>query len=290
MKHTTPGREWPWLQTDLLLTDPDRCDSVLANHLSPRMRHAATQGVLAAWFFVRKRPWIRLRYQPTARTLPADVRQHLLAITTALQTEGHVSHGVHQIYEPEQFAFGGRSGMALAHRHFTADTACTTAYLAHVIAEPDRDRRREITLLLSSALMHAAGQERFEQGDIWAQVAQSRGIPSSVLSQPSASAETMTRFLIVDPDHAVSQLGPPLADTATSWLEAFRTTGTALRELKDGGQLERGIRAVLAHWLIFHWNRLGLDIRTQAQLATAAAQNIFADPSERAATTQGIPR
>jgi hypothetical protein len=35
--------------------------------------------------------------------------------------------------------------------------------------------------------------------------------------------------------------------------------------------VSRGLRAVLAHVVIFHWNRLGLPAVTQATLARAAA-------------------
>ena len=36
------------------------------------------------------------------------------------------------------------------------------------------------------------------------------------------------------------------------------------------GTLDRGLRDVLAHHVIFHWNRLGLPASTQATLARSA--------------------
>jgi thiopeptide-type bacteriocin biosynthesis protein len=48
------------------------------------------------------------------------------------------------------------------------------------------------------------------------------------------------------------------------WLTAFRNTGTTLKDLSHDGTLTRGIRAVTAHHILFHWNRLGLSLNPKA--------------------------
>jgi thiopeptide-type bacteriocin biosynthesis protein len=68
-----------------------------------------------------------------------------------------------------------------------------------------------------------------------------------------------------------------LAGIAT-WINGFHTAGMALNDLNLHGHLDRGLRAVLAHHVLFHWNRLGLPYDTQSTLAHAARQAVFAEP------------
>lgn len=61
------------------------------------------------------------------------------------------------------------------------------------------------------------------------------------------------------------------AGFATPWRAAFQDAGRRYCAAASAGTLNRGLRAVLAHTVIFHWNRLGLPAPTQAALARAAA-------------------
>src|SRR5699024_9648552 len=63
--------------------------------------------------------------------------------------------------------------------------------------------------------------------------------------------------------------------TFTSWAHAFHDTGRTLAYLNSRGTLQRGLRSILAHHVIFHWNRFGLDTRTQGILAHEAAARIL---------------
>jgi protein-L-isoaspartate(D-aspartate) O-methyltransferase len=56
---------------------------------------------------------------------------------------------------------------------------------------------------------------------------------------------------------------------------AFQHTGRALADLTQHGTLTRGLRAVLAHHLLFTFNRLGVSAEHQRLLATAASQAVF---------------
>ncbi|MGH3431095.1 MAG: thiopeptide-type bacteriocin biosynthesis protein, partial [Mycobacteriales bacterium] len=71
--------------------------------------------------------------------------------------------------------------------------------------------------------------------------------------------------------------GGPLAFAAL-WTAAFDEAGRALGNAARNGALARGLRDVLAHHVIFHWNRIGLADRTQAILARAARQAILNPP------------
>ena len=66
-----------------------------------------------------------------------------------------------------------------------------------------------------------------------------------------------------------------------AWHAAFADAGTSLRSLHDTDDLTRGIRAVIALQVIFHWNRIGLPTTTQATLAQAAKEAIFGPSQAR---------
>jgi thiopeptide-type bacteriocin biosynthesis protein len=76
------------------------------------------------------------------------------------------------------------------------------------------------------------------------------------------------------PDSPLIEPGGQLTDIAT-WATAFHATGCALGDLARRGELRRGLRAVLAHHVIFHWNRLGLSYDTQSVLAHAAREVVL---------------
>jgi thiopeptide-type bacteriocin biosynthesis protein len=81
--------------------------------------------------------------------------------------------------------------------------------------------------------------------------------------------------------HAESQMrdGAALAWTG-EWAAAYATAGRELASLAATGHLHRGLRDVLAHHVIFAWNRLGLPYTTQAILAATAKTVVFGpDPT-----------
>lgn len=71
--------------------------------------------------------------------------------------------------------------------------------------------------------------------------------------------------------------GRPLA-FATPWITAFDIAGRTLGGAAASGSLERGLRDILAHHVIFHWNRLGLSARAQSILARAARDTVLDQP------------
>lgn len=265
-----------WLQSSLRWSDRTDAERMCAKHLGPQMQSAIDDGVLDCWFFIRKRPWWRLRYTPAPGVSLETARQRVSAFLTGLETESHISEYVHQVYEPETTAFGGTTAMDIAHRLFSRDTAAVADYLALTAQVPDSDRRRELSLLLCTALARAAGQEWYEQGDIWARLAALRGGTSTVIPiRPDQTAETVRRFLSADPETAATRLDGDQAGVALKWIAAFRAAGAELRSIADQGQLERGLRAVLTHHVLFHWNRLGLALTDQQHLARAAQAAVF---------------
>ena len=154
--------------------------------------------------------------------------------------------------------------MTAAHGLFHRDSHHLLAFL-----RDNPTDRRELSLLLCTALMRAGGLDLNEQGDVWAKVAEQRaGLPSEP-PDPRAWA-SFTR----DVRHLL--LGTARSGAvANDWLATFEHAGATLRALREDGELTRGIRTVIALHVIFHWNRLGLTATTQASLAHAATEAVF---------------
>ncbi|WP_433510132.1 thiopeptide-type bacteriocin biosynthesis protein [Nonomuraea sp. CA-143628] len=87
-----------------------------------------------------------------------------------------------------------------------------------------------------------------------------------------ALADTI-RPLVAAPIGPADPEGP--CAFAAPWADAFRHAGRLLTEASTAGHLDRGVRHILTHLVIFHWNRLGLSATTQAILSRAAREALL---------------
>nr|WP_218903468.1 thiopeptide-type bacteriocin biosynthesis protein [Streptomonospora nanhaiensis] len=255
------------MQANVQFADSSTAEHGAVHHLAPVLKDTR-------WFTMRKRAW-RCRI-----ALPADsdaaqaLRSRVIRDLDRLTDAGRISGWTRVVYEPETRAFGGAAAMEAAHTLFCADTRHLIRFLAAGGERPDR--RREVSLLLCHTLLRAAELDPFEQGDVWDRVAATRVLPSG--APPSARIQRQVHGLLsVEPGPA----GPHFADGGafagfSAWAQSFQTCGQRVAALNAGGRLTRGLRAVLAHHVIFHWNRLGIVTEDQAVLAHAAARTAFA--------------
>ncbi|MFC4463942.1 thiopeptide-type bacteriocin biosynthesis protein [Streptomyces xiangluensis] len=264
-----------WCQANVAFPDWERAETTALAQLAPLLRDAEDEGALTAWFIIRKRPCWRVRYQPAA-----DGQDRIGPGLDALIAEGDITAWTEIIYEPEVHAFGGAEAMASAHRLFHRDSRSIVDFLPS-----DAGRhRRETSLMLCSLLMRSAGLDWYEQGDVWARVGAHRALPAgSERDNSDRLLAAVHRLISVNGEH-VMHAGGPLAHAA-DWASSYTDTGRELAHLTDSGRLHRGLRAVLAHHVLFAWNRIGLPYAAQATLAAAAKTVIFGpDPtSERSA-------
>jgi thiopeptide-type bacteriocin biosynthesis protein len=255
--------EHGWYDVRVEFADWATAEAVGAALLGPRLDRLESEGAVAGWWFLRKHPCWRLRLHG-ADTAAVD---HAL---DELITAGAISRWWPTIYEPETAALGGSAGMDTAHDLFRADTRGVLDHLRH---DTPGLGRRELSILLLSGLLRAAGLDTFECGDVFDRVARLRPTP------PDADAPRIQRLsanvgvLLAIPDPPNNELfapGGPVAH-AMPWLTAFLTAGQRLGDAAAHGRLHRGLRAILTHVLIFHWNRFGLSATSQSTLARAAA-------------------
>lgn len=261
--------EHDWYQVRVEFADWSTAEAAGATRLGPSLDRLQQRGALGSWWFLRKHPCWRLRLRGADTT----ATNHALDELTAT---GAITRWWPTIYEPEITAFGGPIGMATVHDLFCADSV---GVLDHVRHDEPGLGRRELSILLLGGLLRAAGLDQFECGDVFDRVARLRPASANADTARIDQLARNVRVLLSIPDLPTSELftpGGPAAH-AVSWLAAFHNAGRRLRDAATEGRLDRGIRAILTHVLIFHWNRLGLS---------AASQGILA----RAATTALLPR
>lgn len=175
--------------------------------------------------------------------------------------------------------------MDIAHDLFHADSRHLLDHLAHA----DHDHRRELAVILATRLLRAAGQDSYEQGDCWTQLATHRTptLRTSALGvvEPSPSTSSAVQRLITA---TMDTAGSPLHTTPT-WVDAFEHTGRRLADLAAHGTLTRGLRGVLTQHLLFLFNRHGICADDQYVLAAAASRMVFGPASTTSDTTAANP-
>lgn len=253
-----------WRQVNLRFTDPADVDQVAVTILAPVLLDLDVDD----WFFVRKAPYWRIRFHTGLAT-----SARLDEVLDSLAARGQIQDWTPAVYEPETRAFGGQSGMQVAHALFVDDSAHVLTYLAHRQARPTGpDQREQVSILLAALLHRAAGLDWYEQGDVWERIAHHR----TTAPAPTAEDVTATRRLLTADTTRLVENNEALAWLAP-WAAAYITAGHRLREHNQRGELSRGIRAVLAHHALFAWNRIGLRPKVQARIARTAAAAVFDD-------------
>lgn len=260
-----------WWQFYVRFRDWRRSEETAAEHLTPLIDDARRDEAALGWWFIRKHPCWRIRVRVGRRR--EQVQATVGAGLDELTSVGHLGGWWPGLYEPENIAFGGETGMTVAHELFHADSEA----IWHRFGRTDEAMgRREMSLVLCTAFFQAAGHEWYEQGDVWQRVAAERPLPDAVpAGQLEEMADRLRPLLLADTGPQGPLFGgrAPL-EPAAAWVAAFRNAGTELRALNQAGGLTRGLRQITAYHIIFHWNRLGLSWRTQSMIANATKSAI----------------
>ncbi len=147
--------------------------------------------------------------------------------------------------------------------------------LAHSSTVPDLPGRRELSLVLCSAMLRSARLDPLERADVWNRVAHERPLtPEPNPQQLARTANQLHRLTLLDTTSAPGSLfatGQQL-DALAPWAAAYRAIGHHLAQADENGALNRGLREILATLVLHSWNRLGLAGPVQGLLARAAYQ------------------
>lgn len=271
-----------WQQHNITFVDREIARRTITERLGPTLIEAEADGQLTGWWFMNKQPW-PLRYladkpSPAVESLLSDLIGDGVAVSCLLC-----------VYEPETDTFGGPEAMDAAHELFHSDSCHLLTYQP----SPMNLGRRETAILLASAMMRGAGLDWFEQGDVWAKVAALR--PATAPPPPEQAAElapAMRKLMTADA-HSLCRPGGPL-HAHEAWVSAFERAGATLADLAGRGALTRGLRAVIAHHVIFHANRAGLLRDDQSALSHIARKVVMGttdhteSPTEATADTDSV--
>ncbi|MFJ5608183.1 methyltransferase, FxLD system [Streptomyces sp. NPDC093221] len=267
---------YPWHQHNVVFTDRESGKHAITERLGPALFAAEEAGQLDGWWFMNKQPW-PLRYRAAQPSLLVE------SVLSELADEGVVKSCPPGIYEPESIAFGGALAMGAAHDLFHEDSRHLLTYQPG----PGRLGRRETAVLLLSALMRAANLDWFEQGDVWTKAAVLRPATDFPPERAAALIPAMRTLMTVDAG-SLCRPDRPL-DGHAEWVTAFERAGTTLAILAVGGGLSRGLRAVIAHHVIFHANRAGLLPDDQSALFTTAREAVMGSSDTTASSVEGTP-
>ncbi|MGW0885900.1 methyltransferase, FxLD system [Streptomyces sp. NPDC002671] len=259
-----------WQQHNITFPDRVTAQRAIADRIAPTLLAAEADEQCTGWWFMNKQPW-PLRYlagrpSPTVKALLND-----------LVTDGTATSWTTGIYEPETEAFGGASAMTCAHALFHEDSRHLLAYQPG----PGRLGRRETAVLLMSSLMRAANLDWFEQGDVWAKVAALRPSADAPALERSTALLPPMRKLMSAEARTLCHEGGAL-DGHAEWVAAFERAGTTFAYLAAQGALTRGLRAVIAHHVIFHANRAGLPSADQHTLSHIAREVVLGSSDDTA--------
>jgi len=234
-------------------------------------------GTVRAAHYQRKDPG--LRWRVASGDAPA-VRAALAPLLDRLCTRGQGLDGwAETIYEPEAPLFGGSRAMAVAHALFDADTQAWSRLTAL--------RRRGHLPYTEAALALAQGNELFshalggrpdEVWDTWSRLAVFHDLRPTQGGDPRRSRPLLGGLAAHPQAGEASEVLQQLADAQV------RAAGD-LALLAAHGQLEQGLRDVLAALALFAWNRVGLTTfeRRHVLVQAMGAWHPHVEPIARAA-------
>lgn len=252
-----------WREVNLTFTNWRTAEEYAADRLAPALAAAEDDGVISAFWFVRKSETWRLRL------LPGNRLTQVYALLAGITADDRIRDVAEPVYRAEAYAFGGEDAMTIAHTLFHADSRHILGHLA-----VGGDHRRELGVLLAARLMRAAGLEFSEQGDVWRHVATRRHQPHA--PAPSLGLIAAVQRLVTASDDTPRS---PLS-AAPSWPRAHEQAGRDLGFLDRHGALTRDLRGVLTHHVLFLFNRLGISAIDTWLLATAAVHVTFHHSSD----------
>jgi len=241
-----PERWLQWnVQLDRSRASAESSARAVFEALRPLLREWKRKHSLRWFFFMRKRPDMRLRFcGPDVRR---QLNRKLSSVLDSLVSTRIVRRVFESVYEPETRVFGGPQAMRLVHAYFHADAA----------AWMELDRLAQSASRVVSSEHLAAGvlndlffrtlEDRNEVWDVWSNL--SAGSPRNENDQ--APAFDIAGLLSQD-------LTPAEARVLKRYNRANQVLAKGLCRLWAEGALSRGLRAILTSIAVFHFNRHGL--------------------------------
>jgi thiopeptide-type bacteriocin biosynthesis protein len=186
-------------------------------------------------------------------------------------------HPRRELYEPEEYQFGGPSGMAIAHRYATADSFAAIEMLKRSLAG-SLDSPEDLSILCITDLVEKLVLDRWEMWDAWRNLRLTGrlDLDQKVPAKANTALGKLGAYygeMILNREKALSGLGKRERRIVRAYEKPNSEAARGLRKAANAGQLLFPPRKIIPFWIIFHWNRWGFG---------RAAQNMMALSVERA--------
>lgn len=256
-----------WVQADLTLAAGPARSGRLAGVLADELEGWVGSGTAVNAWHLHKPPGVRLRVEGRREALRPSVAQ----VLDGLVADGTLEGWRFGEYLPEAHLFGGGTGMALAHRFFTADSLAVLAW--------DRARHEgtatlgpaELSFLLVDSWLGRLVPDPWERWDVWCRLRwtgrvldQARG-PGGVGADLSPDAVAWVRAVrsFPGPWPGASRGEQAILDRHQRRMEELASDAAAA---VAAGRLPVHLRQVLPFWIVFHWNRMSFTLEAQRAL------------------------
>lgn len=255
--------ESPWVQYAVTAPPPDQGCSIYAD-LHTLAQRQLDAGVVGNFFFMRKAPGLRLRFE----VLDAAKSDRLHDDVSGWMTHAGLRGERRGIYEPETRLFGGESSMEYVHSLFTIDSLAWLYYEATSRHDSVSSRIcRSLELLVS--LFDGLSLDAFEDVGVWDAIVREWGRSPETrhadTPEFSQAADEVVRFWqsawYGQVDATTDVYGQLLRSVARQWYSS----------VLQGPQPSIGTRRVAARVVVFHWNRGSFPPVEQALVASALA-------------------
>jgi thiopeptide-type bacteriocin biosynthesis protein len=235
--------------------------------LQDRVRCWIEHGALEQFSFVHKPPGARLRFLgEQARLLPA-----LSEALDELVRCGDFSAWSHGLYDPEPYLFGGETGLAIAHRFFTAESLAVLAFHRLRLRGEASLGMIRFSLLLIDLLLREIVADKWERWDVWCKMklagrALSDRETAQALECSRPARQELAEFLD-DPVRTRQRLSDRERRIVDEYCAALPAVAAEIGRALEHAALLWPLREILPFWIVFHWNRMTFDLDVQRQMA-----------------------
>jgi thiopeptide-type bacteriocin biosynthesis protein len=262
-----PGR---WLQIGVRFDTDSQREAFLDAALAKTVQRWRHEGLVDDFFFMNKPPGIRLRF--SGYRVEARLRPRVFKLLDARQRDGRLRDYELGAYDGETYQFGGSAGLALFHRFSTID--CLAILRLTALARQTRSEARLacISLLCLNHLIRQFASGEWELWDVWCNM---RLAERTLVFAPGERADADALFeaqrpllsvIVFDPVGALASLTKAERRLVSGYQEQVTKWSEDVRAAIRRGELLYGMRTILPFYVIFHWNRLGVDWNTQSWL------------------------
>jgi thiopeptide-type bacteriocin biosynthesis protein len=260
-----------WLQIGVSFRGAGQADAFLRDELRPAITRWLAEKRFERFFFMRKAPGLRLRFE--GRALETELWPALREIVERGEREGTVRGHEFGVYDAETYQFGGETGLHIAHEFFHHDSLALMDLLAAEREDGEATDRSILSLLVLNDLFRRCVDDGPEHWDVWCNMDlagrtlnRDREVLQHARKALAANRKTLT-LTTGDPSLLLEQLAPAERKAMQRLIDSNESVANRLRQAAREGKLLYGVRKILPFFVIFHWNRWSMGIGEQCVLS-----------------------